>query len=215
MNSIVPRFSRLILIGPPCSGKGTLAQALVHQFALPHISTGEIFRSHLNDNTKFGNEIKHCMQEGKLVPDELVTNITLKALKQNQEGYILDGFPRTLTQAEALTNEIGLMNVFLIYVEDEIVIDRLTGRITCDNCGEVFNSIFSPPKEEGFCDECQGGLIHRLDDTPKIAEQRLKEYHKFSEDVIDFYKKKNVVTTIETGNLKPDEIFNEFIKKAT
>lgn len=142
--------SRLILLGPPCCGKGTLAQRLVRRFTLGHISTGEIFRSHLNDKTPFGEEIEQCMQEGKLIPDPLVTNLTLRKLRQIKSGFILDGFPRTLVQAQELQKHFDRIQVYHLHVEDEIVIQRLSGRLSCGSCGSVFNIIFCPPKKKGF-----------------------------------------------------------------
>lgn len=206
------RTSRLVLIGPPCCGKGTFAQRLVKKFALDHVSTGEIFRSHLNDQTPFGEEIRQCMQEGKLIPDPLVTNLTLRKIKSLPSGFILDGFPRNLAQAEELHRHFDALQVCHLQADDETVIRRLSGRLTCGSCGSVFNLLFCPPKEEGVCDVCHGILGQRSDDTREIAIERLHTYHVCSKPVLRFYKELGSLITLETGPLKPDEIFEKFLR---
>jgi adenylate kinase len=201
------KSSRLVLLGPPCCGKGTLAQSIVSRFTLPHVSTGEIFRSHLNEGTPFGEEIRQCMQEGKLIPDQLVTDLTLKKLRSIKSGFILDGFPRTLVQAEILHKHFDSLQAYHLHVDDETVIQRLSGRLTCGSCGSVFNIIFCPPRQEGVCDHCHDELIHRSDDTREIVMERLRVYHKYSKPVVDFYRRLGILINIETGDLKPDDIF--------
>lgn len=203
--------SRMVLFGPPCCGKGTLAQRLVKRLQYPHISTGEIFRQHLSEQTKYGEEIKHCMQEGNLIPDYLVTRMTFDTLEKYQDGYILDGFPRTMAQAEALHDRFGWPHVIHLDTDDETIIARLAGRITCASCGSVFNHLFCPPKVEDICDHCSGELIKRVDDTRETAIQRLQTYHRETEPLVDLYRKYGLLTTIPTGVLTPDEIYHRVI----
>lgn len=147
------------------------------------------------------------MQEGKLIPDPLVTNLTLRKLRQIKSGFILDGFPRTLVQAQELQKHFDRIQVYHLHVEDEIVIQRLSGRLSCGSCGSVFNIIFCPPKEEGVCDHCHEELVHRADDTKEIAIERLRNYHQYSEPLVNYYRSLGFLTTVNTDDLKPDEIF--------
>jgi adenylate kinase len=213
MSVIANSTKRLLLFGPPCCGKGTLAQQLATRLKIPHISTGAIFRSHLAEHTAFGEEIKHFMQEGRLVPDTLVTQLTLNALNPLKEGFILDGYPRTLNQAHALHNAYGWPSVIHLDASDETIIGRLAGRISCVSCGTVFNHLFHPPKEGGICDHCRGELVQRIDDTRETAMERLKTYHCDSEPLVDLYKEKGVLTTINTGELTPEDIYKKVIRK--
>lgn len=203
--------SRLILLGPPCCGKGTLAQRLVVRYSLPHISTGEIFRSHLSNGTPFGDEIRQSMQEGKLISDHLVTNLVLKKLRTVNSGFILDGFPRTLPQAEELHRHFDRIQAIHLNVDDETVLQRLSGRLSCGSCGSVFNLVFCPPKEEGRCDGCGEALVQRLDDTLEVAIERLRNYHEQSEPLIKYYQSLGVLTSVETKALLPDQIFRRVI----
>ncbi len=209
--SSIGSSSRLILLGPPCCGKGTLAQRLVARYALEHISTGEIFRSHLSTRTPFGEEIRQSMQEGKLISDHLVTNLVLQKLRTVNAGFILDGFPRTLPQAEELHRHFDRIGVIHLDVDDETVLKRLSGRLSCGSCGSVFNLVFCPPKEEGVCDGCGESLLQRLDDTLEVAIERLRNYHQQSEPLIDYYQKLGVLTSFETKALLPDQIFRRVI----
>ena len=200
--------SRMVLFGPPCCGKGTLAQKLTQKLLLPHISTGEIFRAHLKESTRYGEEIKHCMQEGALIPDYLVTRMTFDTLAKHPQGYLLDGFPRNLSQAEALHRKFGWPHVIHLDADDDTIIARLAGRITCASCASVFNHLFNPPKVSGVCDHCDGELIQRIDDTMETAMLRLETYHKETEPLVDLYLKYGRITTVPTGDLTPDEIYH-------
>lgn len=208
-----PIGNRLVLFGPPCCGKGTLAPKLMRRLKLPHISTGEIFRTHLNEHSHYGKEIKYCMQEGKLVPDDLVTSITFDVIRKNSSGYLLDGFPRTMAQAEELHNEFGGHQVIHLDADDETIIGRLANRITCSCCGLVFNSLFNPPKVENSCDSCGGKLVKRSDDTIEVAIERLKTYHRETEPLIDWYRGQSLLLTIPTGPLTPDEIYSRVMEQ--
>lgn len=202
--------SKILLLGAPCSGKGSLAQRISEKFNLSHISTGEIFRAHLREGTAFGEEIKQCMQEGILLPDRLVTNLTIAKLRSIKEGFILDGFPRTLSQAEDLQKYFDNLQAYHLYADDETVIQRLSGRLTCGSCGSIFNILFCPPIREGICDHCNETLIRRADDTREIVAERLLQHHTHTAPVIEFYKRLGMLTTINTEDLKPNEIFRRF-----
>lgn len=204
---------RMVLFGPPCCGKGTLAQKLVQQICVPHISTGEIFRTHLKEHTHYGEEIKHCMQEGNLVPDYLVTRMTFDTLSKCPDGYLLDGFPRTMTQAEAFHGRFGWPHVIHLDADDDTIIARLAGRITCVSCGSVFNHLFCPPKVEKVCDHCEGELIKRTDDTRETAIQRLETYHRETEPLLELYRKHGRLTTVPTELLTPDEIYHRVMEE--
>lgn len=206
--------SKSALIGPPCCGKGTLIQSIVQKIALPRISTSEILRSHRNKD----EEIRKCMRQGKLIPDHIVINSVLEELHKLKSGFILDGFPRTTSQAEALHRYFPDLRVYQLNVSDETVMERFSGRLTCSSCSFVFNRKFCPPKKEGICDHCDEHVVHRLvhrpDDTIDVAEKRLENYHTHSKPVIDFCSEHGMLTVIETEGLTSEQIFHKFLEAA-
>jgi adenylate kinase len=208
----------LILLGPPGAGKGTQAQRIVEKYRLPQISTGDILRAAVKESTPLGTKAKGFMDQGQLVPDEIVIGIVGDRLKEKDcnSGFILDGFPRTIPQAEALQpilTKIGkaIDHVINIEVESEELIRRLTGRRTCKNCGAMFHVLFQPPKKEGLCDRCGETLYQRADDKEETIRTRLKEYEKQTAPLIQYYRNKTTLRSIQ-GVGGPDQIFDQIIR---
>jgi adenylate kinase len=208
----------LILLGPPGAGKGTQAQKIVDRYHIPQISTGDILRAAVKEKTPLGVKAKGVMDQGKLVPDELVIGIIEERLKAPdcQAGFILDGFPRTTVQAEALQPILSrarkqIDHVINIEVEEEELVRRLTGRRTCKNCGAMFHVLFQPPKKEGICDRCGGPLYQREDDKEETIRTRLKEYQRQTAPLIDYYQRKKTLRSIQ-GVGGQDEIFEGIVR---
>jgi adenylate kinase len=208
----------LILLGPPGAGKGTQAQLMVDRYHLPQISTGDILRAAVKDKTPLGVKAKGFMDQGKLVPDELVIGIIEERLKAADcnPGFILDGFPRTIAQAEALQPILSKMgrsidHVLNIEVDDEELIRRLTGRRTCKNCGAMFHIFFHAPKREGICDRCGGTLYQREDDKEETIRTRLKEYQKQTAPLIQYYQQKKTLRSIQ-GVGGQEQIFEQIVR---
>lgn len=199
----------VIMLGAPGTGKGTVGNLLAEKLNIPHISSGEIFRSYIKDDDELGREINSYVSEGNLVPDELTIKILEKRLKEKDtnKGCILDGYPRTVAQAESLDRLLKIQNkevkvaVNLSLSDDEIV-DRITKRRTCPNkeCREIYNLDFKKPKVDGICDKCGTELVIREDDNEKTIRERLKNYHNISENLIEFYKNKDILYTVKLNN---------------
>ena len=208
---------RLVLLGPPGAGKGTQASAIISKYSIPHISTGDIFRENIKKGTDLGKQVEAYMNKGLLVPDELVVSIVKDRLTKEdcKEGFLLDGFPRTVNQAEALDEELKNMNLKLdkvinIQVGKDILIERAIGRRICKNCGATFHIKFNPPKEENVCDKCGGELHQRYDDTVETVEKRIEVYHEQTKPLIDYYDKKGLLLNVD-GSKPVEEVFNEII----
>jgi len=208
----------LILLGPPGAGKGTQAQMIVERYHIPQISTGDILRTAVKEGTPLGMKAKVFMDQGQLVPDEVVIGIIEERLKELDchSGFILDGFPRTLAQAEALQsilNKTGksIDHAISIKVDPEELVRRLTGRRTCKKCGAMFHLLFHPPKKEGMCDRCGGTLYQREDDKEETIRTRLKEYQKQTAPLIQYYKLKNHLRPIQ-GVGEKDQIFEQIVR---
>ncbi|MEW6377252.1 MAG: adenylate kinase [Thermodesulfobacteriota bacterium] len=209
----------LILLGPPGAGKGTQAQRIVERYRIPQISTGDILRAAVKESTPLGMKAKGFMDQGQLVPDEIVIGIIDERLRvpDCQPGFILDGFPRTIAQAEALQPilvKIGksIDHVINIEVDPEELVRRLTGRRTCKNCGAMFHLLFQPPKQEGICDRCSGTLYQREDDKEETIRTRLKEYQRQTAPLIQYYQNKNTLRTIQ-GVGGQDQIFERIARQ--
>ncbi|MCD6353495.1 MAG: adenylate kinase [Proteobacteria bacterium] len=203
----------IILLGPPGCGKGTQAKMLTEQYKIPQVSTGDILREALKKETAMGLKAKSYMDSGKLVPDEVVIGIIQDRLKQSdcQKGFILDGFPRTVVQAEALDKTLKDMGKKIehsisIDVDDEELLGRLTGRRTCRSCGAMYHVLFNPSKKEGVCDACSGELYQRDDDKEETISNRLNIYKQQTAPLIDYYKKKDILRLV-TGTGKIENIF--------
>ncbi|RLA81911.1 MAG: adenylate kinase [Deltaproteobacteria bacterium] len=203
----------LIFLGPPGSGKGTQAKMLVDKYGIPQISTGDILREAVKEGTPLGKEAKKYMDEGKLVPDEVVVGIVRERLKEPDctKGFILDGFPRTIPQAEALDKTLqemgkGIDHVLSLEVDREELVRRLSGRRTCKKCGAMYHIIFDPPKKDGVCDRCGGELYQRDDDKEETIRERLRVYEEQTAPLIEYYRKKGLLRPID-GVGKIEEIF--------
>ena len=190
----------LILLGAPGAGKGTQAEVICNTLHIPAISTGNILREAIKNETALGMEEKSYMDGGKLVPDEIVINILKERLQQDdcQNGFILDGFPRTVPQAEALDQmNIRIDRVIDIEVPDEKITARLSGRRVCESCGASYHTMYKPSKEEGVCDACGGKTVQRKDDHPDTVKERLRVYHEQTEPLIDYYTKTGKLVVVE------------------
>ena len=202
----------LILLGPPGAGKGTQADKLKDDFGVPYIGTGELLRKHKADETELGLEAKPYMDSGALVPDELVIKMILEEIEEKGgQGFLLDGFPRSTGQAEALEDALEangrrLTAAVLIAVDDELVIARLEGRRQCSN-GHLYHETFDPPKNPGYCDQCGKPLRQREDDRRETIEKRLATYHEKTEPVIDYYQERGLLQRFD-GSRSPDEVHN-------
>ena len=201
---------KLIILGAPGSGKGTTATVLREKYSLAHISTGDIFRANIKNGTPLGVEAKSYIDKGALVPDSVTIRMVEDRLSQDdtKNGYILDGFPRTLAQAEALDeilakNGSSIDAVLSIVVDDEIIKDRVSSRRVCEKCGASYNVRFKPTKVEGVCDECGGKVVQRADDTAETVAARLETYYKNTKPLIDFYEARGLI--VEGNNDKSSE----------
>lgn len=204
---------KLIFLGPPGAGKGTQAQVLKEKLGLRHISTGDIFRDLIKNGSELGSKIKGYVESGGLVPDEIAVEVvaqTVKGLDLNK-GFVLDGFPRTLVQAELLDKtlaELGIRidRVFYFDTSESMIINRLGGRRICPKCSATYHVINLPPKKEGICDNCGNELYQRKDDSPDTIKKRLAVYENQTKELIEYYRKKKLLDTIN-GDLSKDEAF--------
>jgi len=208
---------RLILLGPPGAGKGTQAANIVEKYRIPHISTGDIFRKNIQEGTELGKKAKEYMDQGLLVPDELVVAIVEERLKEAdcKDGFLLDGFPRTVEQAEALDKVLAEMDVALdsvinIEVDKEILVNRAVGRRICKDCGATYHIEFNPPQKEGVCDKCGGSLYQRADDNEETVSTRVEVYLKQTQPLIDYYTKRGILITID-GQQPIDKVFEDIV----
>lgn len=195
---------RLVFLGAPGSGKGTQAKKLSEKFGLAHISTGDILRRAIKDKTALGKSAEEYVHSGALVPDEIILGMIKEELTGNEEGFIFDGFPRTLDQADGLDrilDELGMKidGVVNLAVDDKVIIDRLVARRLCRSCGFEYNMKTRPPKKEGVCDRCGGELYQRSDDTAEVINNRLKVYKEKTRPIEDFYRKKGLLFEIDGG----------------
>ena len=205
----------IILLGAPGSGKGTQATRLSQALNIPHISTGDLFRENLSKNTELGQRAKKFMDAGHLVPDELVLEMLFDRVSKPDcaNGYLLDGFPRTIPQAEALDRFLKDTPIVALnlMVTDEAIVKRAEGRLTCKKCGQVYNSNFAKPAVENVCDKCSGELFQRQDDMPAVVKERLKVYAEQTKPLIQFYEKKGVLHQVN-GENAADTVFNDLRK---
>ncbi len=208
---------KIIMLGAPGAGKGTQAKMVADKYNVPHVSTGDIFRANIKNGTELGMEAKKYMDQGLLVPDELTVKILLDRVAQDdcRNGYVLDGFPRTIPQAEVLDNELTKLGETIdfaidVNVPDENIINRMSGRRACLACGATYHIAHVPPKQEGICDRCGKELVLRDDDKPETVKNRLEIYHEQTQPLIDFYTKKGVLKTVD-GTVPMNEVFEAIV----
>ena len=209
----------VILLGPPGAGKGTQAVRLSAALSLPHIATGDLFRENLAKGTALGQRAKKFMDSGQLVPDEIVLEMLFDRVSRQDclAGYLLDGFPRTLPQAEALEKRLGTsarVQVLNLLVPDAALLERITGRRTCPKCGHVHHVRNAPPKLAGKCDQCGCALVQRSDDSEPVFAKRLSVYREQTLPLEAFYKKRGLLTNVD-GDRKPDEVFRDLKRSAS
>ena len=204
---------KVVMLGAPGAGKGTQAKKIVAKYSIPHISTGDIFRANIKNGTELGKKAKTYMDQGLLVPDELVVDLVVDRVNQEDcaNGYVLDGFPRTIPQAEALTKALAGQGQKLDYaidvdVPDENIVRRMGGRRACVGCGATYHLEYAPPKQEGICDTCGGELILRDDDKPETVTKRLGVYHEQTQPLIDYYTNAGILKRVD-GTVDIDEVF--------
>ena len=209
---------KIIMLGAQGAGKGTQAKMIAEKCGIPHISTGDIFRANIKNGTELGAKAKEYMDKGLLVPDELVCDLVVDRIQQAdcEKGYILDGFPRTIPQAEALENALNAIEQKLDYaididVPDENIINRMSGRRACVGCGATYHVLFNPTKVEGKCDVCGESLILRDDDKPETVKKRLDVYHTQTQPLIDFYTERKVLVEVD-GTQSMDKVFDDIMK---
>ena len=206
------------MLGAPGAGKGTQAKRIAAKFSIPHISTGDIFRANIKNNTPLGAKAKPYMDKGELVPDELVIELIMDRFAQDDcvNGYVLDGFPRTIPQAEELDKALKSVNDNLDYaidveVPDDNIINRMSGRRACVNCGATYHIVHNPPKVENECDTCNGELILRDDDKPETVKNRLDVYHTQTEPLLKYYTEKGILYIVD-GTQDMDTVFDSICK---
>ena len=208
---------KIIMLGAPGAGKGTQAKMIAEKCGIPHISTGDIFRANIKNGTELGAKAKEYMDKGLLVPDELVCDLVVDRIQQAdcEKGYILDGFPRTIPQAEALENALNAIEQKLDYaididVPDENIINRMSGRRACVGCGATYHVLFNPTKVEGKCDVCGESLILRDDDKPETVLSRLEVYHNQTQPLIDYYNEQGILKTVD-GTVDMKDVFKAIV----
>ncbi len=208
---------KIIMLGAPGAGKGTQAKKIAEKYSIPHISTGDIFRANIKNGTELGKKAKTYMDQGLLVPDELVVDLVVDRVKQDDcsNGYVLDGFPRTIPQAEALDKALAAMGEAMDYainveVPDENIVRRMSGRRACVDCGATYHIVYAPTKEENLCDNCHGELILREDDKPETVQKRLNVYHEQTQPLIDYYTTKNILVEVD-GTVDIDDVFTAIV----
>ena len=209
---------KVIMLGAPGAGKGTQAKQIADKYSIPHISTGDIFRANIKNGTELGKKAKTFMDQGLLVPDELVVELVADRIQQDdcKNGFVLDGFPRTIPQAEALDAALAKINEKMDYaidvdVPDENIITRMSGRRACLNCGATYHIVSIPTKVEGICDCCGSPVVLRDDDKPETVKKRLEVYHEQTQPLIDYYKKKDILKTVN-GVQPMEDVFKAIVE---
>ena len=209
---------KIIMLGAPGAGKGTQAKQIADKYAIPHISTGDIFRANLKAGTELGKKAKEYMDQGLLVPDELTCDLVMDRISQDdcKNGFVLDGFPRTIPQAEALDAALAKINEKMEYaidvdVPDENIVNRMSGRRACLNCGATYHIVSIPTKVEGICDRCGSPVVLRDDDQPETVKKRLDVYHEQTQPLIDYYKEQNILRTVD-GTQPMEDVFGAIVE---
>jgi len=208
---------KIIMLGAPGAGKGTQAKMIADKYSIPHISTGDIFRANIKNNTELGKKAKTYMDQGLLVPDELVVDLIMDRFKEADcaNGYVLDGFPRTIPQAEALDNALNAIGEKVDYainveVPDANIVTRMSGRRACVGCGATYHIVYNPTRTENICDRCGKELILRDDDKPETVQKRLAVYHEQTQPLINYYEKKGVMKEVD-GTVDMKDVFGAIV----
>ena len=206
------------MLGAPGAGKGTQAKQIAGKYGIPHISTGDIFRANIKEGTELGKKAKEYMDQGLLVPDELTCDLVVDRINQEdcKNGFVLDGFPRTIPQAEALDAALTKLGQKMDYaidvdVPDENIVNRMGGRRACINCGATYHIVSIPPKKEGVCDTCGNELVLRDDDKPETVQKRLDVYHEQTQPLIDYYTKQGILKSVD-GTQPMEDVFAAIVK---
>jgi len=206
------------MLGAPGAGKGTQAKKLAEKYAIPHISTGDIFRANIKNGTALGMKAKSYMAQGQLVPDDVTIGMLLNRISEADcaNGYVLDGFPRTIPQADSLTSALlergGQIDYAVnVDVPDERIVARMAGRRACPECSTIYHIEFNPPQQEGLCDACKQSLVLRDDDKPDTVGKRLKVYHNQTQPLIEYYRNENILVTVD-GTKNMNEVFADITK---
>ncbi len=209
---------KIIMLGAPGAGKGTQAKKIAAKYGIPHISTGDIFRANIKEGTELGKKAKTYMDQGLLVPDELVVDLVVDRLQQDdcKKGYVLDGFPRTIPQAESLDAALAKAGEKMEYaidvnVPDENIVTRMGGRRACVGCGATYHIVYNPTKVEGICDTCGEKLILRDDDKPETVQKRLGVYHEQTQPLIDYYTKAGILKEVD-GTVDMEDVFQSIVQ---
>ena len=209
---------KIIMLGAPGAGKGTQAKKIAAKYEIPHISTGDIFRANIKEGTELGKKAKTYMDQGLLVPDELVVDLVVDRVNQEdcKNGYVLDGFPRTIPQAEALDKALAELGQKMDYaidvdVPDENIVSRMSGRRACTGCGATYHIVYNPSKKGECCEVCGEKLILRDDDKPETVQKRLNVYHEQTQPLIDYYTKQSILRTVD-GTQDMNDVFAEIVK---
>ena len=208
---------KIIMLGAPGAGKGTQAKRIAAKYEIPHISTGDIFRANIKNGTELGKKAKAYMDQGALVPDELTCDLVMDRIAQEdcKNGFVLDGFPRTIPQAKALDTALTKINQKMDFavdvdVPDENIVNRMSGRRACLSCGATYHLIFNPTKAEGVCDACGNEIVLRDDDKPETVQKRLSVYHDQTQPLIDYYREQNILQSVD-GTKPMDEVFSDIV----
>ena len=209
---------KIIMLGAPGAGKGTQAKMIADKYGVPHVSTGDIFRANIKNGTELGKKAKTYMDAGQLVPDSLTVDLLIDRISQDDcaNGYVLDGFPRTIPQAQCLEDALAARGEAVDYainveVPDSNIVNRMGGRRACVTCGATYHIVHIPPKKEGICDKCGSELILRDDDKPETVQNRLKVYHEQTQPLIDFYSAKGVLKEVD-GTQDMNAVFEDIVK---
>ena len=209
---------KIIMLGAPGAGKGTQAKKIADKYQIPHISTGDIFRANIKEGTELGKKAKSYMDQGQLVPDELTLELIMDRFQNPdcKNGYVLDGFPRTIPQAEALTEALAKKGETIDYainveVPDENIINRMGGRRACLACGSTYHIVYAPNRVEGICDRCGGKLVLRDDDKPQTVKNRLNVYHNQTQPLIEYYTRQGKLAEVD-GTQSMEDVFNAIVK---
>ena len=209
---------KIIMLGAPGAGKGTQAKQIADKYQIPHISTGDIFRANIKNGTELGKKAKEYMDQGALVPDELTCDLVMDRIKQDdcKNGFVLDGFPRTIPQAEALDNALKGIGEKMDYaidvdVPDENIVNRMGGRRACLNCGATYHVVSIPTKVEGICDRCGSEVVLRDDDKPETVQKRLTVYHEQTQPLIDYHKNQGILKSVD-GTVPMESVFSAIVE---